>query len=214
MFVSYQPDRSRVQKTYVDDERSGDDETRQSQAVADLLHGDACRAEGRGGHVGATEVVDDDANGDVGDGHDALADEERAGVVPGVAHLGDNGEEGGRAGEGEDQSRQRRRALGEGRVADDLVVRDPDAALRSRGRAVLDSDSDGERQDCEFVSLPFVITERIAVMNRYPWSYLLEVRMATRPIQANQVILPSVWMLPKQKPATAATATKMAVQAP
>lgn len=139
----------------MDDERGGDDETGQSQAVADPLHHDAGGAEGRGGDVGTAKVVDDDADGDVGDGHDALADEERAGVVSGVTHLGDDGEEGGRAGEGEDQGRQRGRALGEGRVADERVVRDPDAARRGRSRAVLNSDGDGERQDCALVSLSF-----------------------------------------------------------
>lgn len=34
------------------------------------------------------------------------------------------------------------------------------------------------------------------------------------PIQASQVMRPSVWMLPNPKPITAATATKTAVHAP
>jgi hypothetical protein len=42
----------------------------------------------------------------------------------------------------------------------------------------------------------------------------LEIMRHMRPIQASQVMRPSVWMLPNEKAITKPTATKMAVQAP
>jgi hypothetical protein len=45
-------------------------------------------------------------------------------------------------------------------------------------------------------------------------SHVLDERIPKRPSHASQPSLPSVWMLARQKPAMAATATKTAVQVP
>jgi hypothetical protein len=88
--------------TYVNEERRADNQTGQSKAVADLLHKDTRRAEGRGCNKRAAEVVDDHTNGNVNGSHDALAVDERLCVVTGFAHLRHNVEEGGCAGVCED----------------------------------------------------------------------------------------------------------------
>ena len=71
-----------------------DEQTRQSNAVADLLHEVAGRAKSRRGNVGSAKVVNHAADGDVDSGHSSLADDEGAGVVTGLAHLRDDVEEG------------------------------------------------------------------------------------------------------------------------
>lgn len=44
--------------------------------------------------------------------------------------------------------------------------------------------------------------------------HLLDTRILIVPAQANHEMRPRVWMLPRENPTMAATATKMAVQAP
>lgn len=200
----------------MDNQSRGHDQAGKSEAVADPLHGGASRAQGGRGDERAAEVVDDAPDGDVGGRDTALADDQGAGVVTGVPHLGHDGEEGRRAGEGEDQGGQRRRGLGEGRAPDDLVVRSPVALLGRGGRSILDSYGDGDGKDCVTcgVSRLLFSPKGSKIARRHVARHLLEDKMQTRPIHANQVILPSVWMLPKPNPMRAATATKTAVHAP
>lgn len=135
-------------RTYVGHEERGDDETREGETVADFLEQQARRSEGRGGDVRAAEIVDDHADGDVGDGHHRLADDQGARVLARVAHLGDDREEGRRAGVGEDERGAGRDGLGEGRRGGEVVVGQEGPVCGCRGGPILDADRDGDGDDC------------------------------------------------------------------
>jgi hypothetical protein len=73
--------------TYVNVQDLGDKKTRKNQAVADFLHENTSRSESRRSHIRTAEVVDNDSDDDVNHGGGSLADQNGAGVKPGVLHL-------------------------------------------------------------------------------------------------------------------------------
>jgi hypothetical protein len=130
--------------TYVNEQRCADNETRQRKSVADLLHQDTCRTEGRRCDVGAAEVVDNNTNSNVDGGHDALAVDKRLGVVAGFAHLRHNVEEGRCTSVCEDDGRNCCESIGGLGAAEKVVIRLPGAGLGSQRGAVLNSNGDGQ----------------------------------------------------------------------
>lgn len=132
----------------MDNQSGGNNQTGEGKTVADSLHGRTGGAKSRRGDVRTAEVVNDASNGNVGGSHAALADDQSAGVVARVAHLRDDGEEGWGAGEGKDESRERRGSLGKSRAPDNLVVRGPVASLGSGCGSVLNTHSNSDGEDC------------------------------------------------------------------
>lgn len=65
-----------------------DNQTQDRNSVADLLKQRSSRSKSGRCDVGAAVVVDDDTDGDVCRGHDALAPDQGLGEVTGLAHFG------------------------------------------------------------------------------------------------------------------------------
>jgi len=132
-------------------EGSRDNETRKSQAVADLLDSLSSRSESGGSDVGTAVVVDNNANNNVNDSDDALAKDQSLLVVLGLSHLSRDREEDGSSAVGEDEGGDSGHSLSEGRGVEELVVGLPDAVLGSEIGAVLDTNGDGNDKDCSLL---------------------------------------------------------------
>lgn len=132
--------------THVCDQESRDNQPGQCKAVADLLQQDAGGAQGRRGDIGATVIVHNNTDRDISDCDDGLADNQRFCVLPWVAHLGDDGEEGWRACISKDKRRAGRDRFGEGWIVCDFVVRHEGAILRCSSRAILDTNRDSDSE--------------------------------------------------------------------
>jgi hypothetical protein len=128
-------------------EDHGDTETGERKTVGDLLHERTSGAESGRCDVGSAVVVDDDTDDEVCADGDTTAEGERPDVLLGVPHLRGDGEVGGHTSEGEDERGDGRHGLREGRVADELPVGGEVASLRSSGRAILNTSSDGDGED-------------------------------------------------------------------
>lgn len=89
----------------MDEQKIGDQQTRKSNSIGDLLNQRASRAECRRGNIGSAEVVDDHTDHDVRQRNDTLAHHQRLGVVLGISHLGRNTEESWGAGISKDECR-------------------------------------------------------------------------------------------------------------
>ena len=74
-------------------DRDGDEQTRKSDSVGDLLDHDTSGSESGVGEVLSAVVVDNDADGEVGSDDSSLAAEQGLVVVPGLSHLANNVEE-------------------------------------------------------------------------------------------------------------------------
>lgn len=130
------------------DEDDRGKQTRQREAVADLLHQGAGRAQRGRGNVRAAVVVHDDTDGDVQRGHDELAQRQGLEVLLVVLHLGHNVEVGGGTGIRKDQAGQRGRSLSKSGRLEELKVGLPRAELGRRRRALLETDRHGKGDDC------------------------------------------------------------------
>ena len=128
-------------------ESGRDNETGKSDTVANLLDDLASGSKSGRSDVGTAVVVDNNADNDVDDGDDSLAEDKSLLVVLGLTHLSGDGEEDGSSAVGEDECRDSRHGLGEGGSVEKLVVGNPDTILRSEVRAVLDTDSNGNDED-------------------------------------------------------------------
>lgn len=132
----------------MDENGRGDDQSRQSEAVADFLHDRARRTQGRRRDIRAAVAVDDTADSNVDGRHQRLADRDGPSVMARLTHLGHDGEEPGGAGEGEDERGHSRDGIRKFRVLDSDVVGDPGTRLRCISRAILDSNGDRNGKDC------------------------------------------------------------------
>lgn len=128
-------------------EDHGDHQTGEGEAVGDLLHESTSGTESGRGDEGSAEVVDDDADDEVGADSDTTAKGERPDVLLGVPHLRGDGEVGWDTGESKDERGDGRHGLGKGGVTNELPVRLEVTGLRSSGRAVLDTSGDGDGED-------------------------------------------------------------------
>lgn len=124
-----------------------DDQTRESQSVADFFDGLASRPQGWGCNICAAVVVNNDSNNNIRDGDDGLAEEQCLLVVTGLTHLSGNREEDGCTGVGKDKSRDGRDGICKGGRVEQLIVGLPLAFPGCRVRALLDTDGDGHNKD-------------------------------------------------------------------
>lgn len=128
----------------------GGQKSRQSQAIADLLHCYASRSQGRRRHERSTEVVNHDSDDNVRYGDGTLADNQRPGVFAWVAHFRHDREEGRSTSISKDQRRAGRDCCGPAVVGHDLEVGDERLTIvGSSSRAVLNADGDGECENGE-----------------------------------------------------------------
>lgn len=137
----------------MDEEHAAGNKTRKCQAVADPLHEGTGRTKSWRRNIGSAVVVDHDSDDQVDKGHDGLGYDQGLGVVAGVPHLRDDGEEGWSSSECEDNGRDRRNSLSESGVTNDFEVLDVRAILRSISRAVLDTDRNGQSEDCSSLAM-------------------------------------------------------------
>lgn len=100
------------------------------KAIADLLHSGASGTKSRRGNIRTAEVVDYNTDGDVDSSHAALADDQRASIVFGVAHLRHDREERRCTGVGEDNRGHSSYGFTECGIGNNLVVRYPDSLFR------------------------------------------------------------------------------------
>lgn len=134
-------------------ECSRDNETRESQAVADLLDGLSSRSKSRRSDISTAVVVNNNADNDVNNSDDALAKDQGLLVVLGLSHLSSDREEDGSSAVGEDESGDGGHGLGEGRGVEELVVGLPDAILGGKVGAILNTNSDGDDKDCSLLEV-------------------------------------------------------------
>lgn len=139
--------------TYVTNDHSSNQETWNSNSVADLLHQRAGRSQRRRSDVGATVSVDHNADSQVDGRNSCLANQHRTDVQPRVSHLGRDGEEGRGARESEDDRCDSRHNFCEGGRAYDFVVGNEGSFLWRFGWTVLDANGDGDGQDCSIMSV-------------------------------------------------------------
>jgi hypothetical protein len=184
----------------MDKEHHSDQQTGNGKAITDFLHSHTSGTKSRRGNIRTAEVVDDNSDGNVDSGHSALADDQRASIVFRVAHLRHNGEECRCTGVGEDHRGHGGDGFTESGIGDELVVGYPDSLLRGQDRAVLNADSDGDDEDYsrDRLGLCYLLRDQ---------GDLLAMRIQISPIHASQLIFPSVRILAKAIPETAATAT-------
>lgn len=121
--------------------------TYEGDTVADTLHEETGASESGRGDVLAAEVVDDRANDEVDGGEEGEGAGHGAGVLLGVAHLTENAKVHGRSRGREEDDVDGAHGLREGGAADDLERLVPVASGWGLGRAVLDTDGDGEDDD-------------------------------------------------------------------
>lgn len=126
-------------------QRAADDEAREGDTVRDALDCLACAAERWGGDPPAAPGVDDQAEGEVGGRHEAHAHVHGFGVVSGLAHLRDDGEEGGGCGAGAEDCCGGGDACGEGGMANGAEAEVEGAGLGGCGGAIAGCDADSAR---------------------------------------------------------------------
>lgn len=134
-------------------ECSRDNQTRKSQAVADLLDGLSSRSESRRSDIGTAVVVDNNTDNDVNNSDDALAKDQSLLVVLRLSHLSSDGEEDGSSAVGKDECGDGRHGLSEGRGVEELVVGLPDTILGGKVRAVLNTNGDGDDEDYSLLEM-------------------------------------------------------------
>lgn len=137
----------------MDEEHATSNKTRKCQAVADPLHEGTGRTKSWRRNIGSAVVVDDDADDQVHESHNGLGYDQGLGVVAGVPHLRDDGEEGRSSSESENNGRNRRDSLSESGVTNDFEILDVRAILGSISRAVLDTDRNGQGEDCSSLAM-------------------------------------------------------------
>lgn len=113
----------------MNEQHHSNQKTWNGKAIADLLHRIAGGAKSRRGNIRAAVVVDYNADGNVDSRHAALADDQRASIVFGVAHFRYNREECRCASVGEDNRAHGTDGFTEFGTGNDLVVRYPDPLL-------------------------------------------------------------------------------------
>lgn len=131
----------------VDVQDHGDHQAGKGEAVGNLLHEDTGGSEGRRCDEGTAEVVDDDADDEVGSNSNATAKSERVGVVLGVPHLGSDREVCRYTSEGEDDRADGRHGFSEGRASNEHPVGSEVSGLGSSSGALLKTGSDGDGED-------------------------------------------------------------------
>lgn len=134
-------------------ECSRDDETRKSQTVADLLDGLSSGSKSGRSDVGTAVVVDNNADNDINDSDNALAKNQSLLVVLGLSHLSSDREEDGSSTVGEDESGDGGHGLSEGRGVEELIVGLPDTILGGKVGAVLNTNGDGDDEDCSLLEV-------------------------------------------------------------
>jgi hypothetical protein len=125
----------------------GDTQTGKRKTVGNLLHERTGRSESRRGNIRSTVVVNNNADDEVGANGDTTAEGERPDVLLRVPHLRCDGEVCGYTGEGEDEGRDSRHSLGEGRVTEEFPVRGEVSSLGSLSRAILNASGDSHTED-------------------------------------------------------------------
>ena len=137
----------------MDEEHAASNKTWKCQAIADPLHEGTGRTKSWRRNIRSAVVVDDDADDQVDKGHDRLCHDQGLGVVARVPHLRDDGEEGWGSGKGKNDGRDRRDSLSESWVTNDLEVFDVWAILGSICRSVLNTDRNGQSEDCSSLAM-------------------------------------------------------------
>lgn len=149
--VSFQlPQRRYVMKefreTYMNDKRSGDYQSRKSEAVAHFLYHWSSRPKSRRGNVRSTVDVYHTSNNEICHSHYGLASKKRTSISSGVPHFGHNREKSRCAGIRHDECRYRSYGFREGGCAHHLIIRHPNTILWSGGGTILNANRDSNRE--------------------------------------------------------------------